>query len=349
VKAGDLILSGEAGPVGRYEAAVNKFNALQDLRQLGDADAEAKQREFAGNINAIAESILKHPETDAALRSQTIAMKLNTLFVAARDDASAASTFASELETASTDKDPAVVNVARQVNVHYHMAQFISEQESDPALVVSAVASAVNVEQPDPAFFDQAREICAEMERRGHTEAAKEIAAAVGAAYSRFDNEQIANIAKRWSENAVRRLNVIGSEIVIDGALASGESFDWASLRGKVVLIDFWATWCQPCLKLMPELEQLHAEHHQQGLEIVGISLDNDRTALDEFLAERKLPWPVVANVTGKPETTPEPNADRYGVEAIPALILVDKQGKAVAVGLHGEELAERVKQLLQE
>lgn len=145
------------------------------------------------------------------------------------------------------------------------------------------------------------------------------------------------------------RISIIGKEVTIDGTLAGGQTFDWPALRGKVVLIDFWATWCPPCLKLLPELEALHAKYHAQGFEIVGISLDNDRQALDGFLAKRNLPWPILANIADKPPEVPEANAQRYGVEAIPVVILVDKQGKAVAIGLHGERLEDRVKQLLAE
>jgi thiol-disulfide isomerase/thioredoxin len=229
------------------------------------------------------------------------------------------------------------------------MARLVSEKESDPAALIYTVTSAVSVEEPDPAFFAQARDIVSELEQLGHTGAASEIAVAVGTAYGRFDNEQVAEVARLWAESVKRRLSIIGSQVEIDGVLSTGEAFDWPAQRGKVVLIDFWATWCPPCLKLLPELEALHAEYHDQGFEIVGVSLDNDRAVLDQFLAQRKLPWPILANIAGKPQTEPEQNADRYGVEAIPVVILVDKQGKAIATGLHGEALAARVKQLLAE
>lgn len=349
VTAADRILAAESTPVARYEAAANKFNALQDLRQLDAPEAEAQHRAFVAELPAIVADILKNPQTDAALRGQAISLKLNALFTSASQDEAAATAFLDELKLASADKDPGVVNVARQIDVHYQMARLMQEKETDPASLVAAVASAVAVDQPDPAFFDQAREIVSELEQSGHTGAAGQIADAVGAAYGRFDNEQLAEIARRWNESVKRRLNVVGSQIAIDGTLADGQPFDWPALRGKVVLVDFWATWCQPCLRLLPELEDLHARYRDEGFEIVGASLDNDRTALNQFLAQRKLPWPILANVAGKPETTPEQNADRFGVESIPFVILVDKRGKAVAAGLHGEALAARVKELLAE
>jgi hypothetical protein len=94
-------------------------------------------------------------------------------------------------------------------------------------------------------------------------------------------------------------------------------------------------------------LEALYEQYHGQGFEIVGVSLDDSRAKLDGFLARRPLPWPIVANMLDQPQGSPEPNAERYGVDGIPWVILVDKQGQAAAVGLRGEQLEARVKELL--
>jgi thiol-disulfide isomerase/thioredoxin len=345
--AADRILSVQTSSAVRYEAAVNKFNAVQDLRQFGAPEGDAAQQAFAAEIVEIVDSIIADPTTAATLHSQAIALKLNAIFPMANQSDDATEAFLKELSLAIADKDPAVVNVARQINAHYRMALFTSGKERDLKSLFDAVAAVVSTDPPDPAFFSQLRDMVAELEHEGSVEAAELLAGTVGAAYMRSDNQQIAEFAKLWSDSVKRRLGVVGKAVTIEGTLAGGQPLDWPALRGKVVLVDFWATWCGPCIESLPELEALYEQYHGQGFEIVGVSLDDSRAKLDGFLARRPLPWPIVANMLDQPQGSPEPNAERYGVDGIPWVILVDKQGQAAAVGLRGEQLEARVKELL--
>lgn len=129
----------------------------------------------------------------------------------------------------------------------------------------------------------------------------------------------------------------------IEGQDMNGNTVTLAQYKGKVVLIDFWATWCQPCIMAMPELAEVYKTYRGAGFEIIGISLDQDKDVLTRFLQSKPLPWPNLYD--GKAWFSP--NARRYEVNSIPATFIVGPDGKIVSAGTPSRGYAPTIKRLL--
>jgi len=116
-----------------------------------------------------------------------------------------------------------------------------------------------------------------------------------------------------------------------------------SSLKGKVVLIDFWASWCGPCRKENPNVVAMYNKYHSKGFEIYSVSLDKDRSSWLAAIAKDNLVWP---DHVSDLKYWKSAGAAAYGVTSIPFTVLVDKKGKIVAKKLRGEELENKVKEL---
>jgi thiol-disulfide isomerase/thioredoxin len=116
-----------------------------------------------------------------------------------------------------------------------------------------------------------------------------------------------------------------------------------SSLKGKVVLIDFWASWCGPCRKENPNVVAMYNKYHEKGFEIYSVSLDKERNSWLAAIAKDKLVWP---DHVSDLKYWKSAGAAAYGVTSIPFTVLVDKKGKIVAKKLRGEELENKVKEL---
>jgi thiol-disulfide isomerase/thioredoxin len=126
-----------------------------------------------------------------------------------------------------------------------------------------------------------------------------------------------------------RRLT--GKDLDIQGTRMNGKPLDWKSYRGKIVLIDFWATWCAPCRHEFPNMKRLLETYGERGFAIIGVSIDDKHEALEEFLKKEKLPWPCVHE---KDAPKGQPLAHYF-----PLAVLVGRDGRVIAMNAHGPDL----------
>jgi thiol-disulfide isomerase/thioredoxin len=121
----------------------------------------------------------------------------------------------------------------------------------------------------------------------------------------------------------LKKLAAIGKPVGIQFAALDGRQVDVEKMKGKVVLIDFWATWCGPCVRALPDVKAAYDKYHSQGLEVVGISLDKEKDTLTKFIAENDMHWPQYFDGLYWQNKF----ARQFGIEGIPAMWLLDKQG----------------------
>jgi thiol-disulfide isomerase/thioredoxin len=119
----------------------------------------------------------------------------------------------------------------------------------------------------------------------------------------------------------------------------AGKPLSVANYKGKVLLLDFWATWCGPCVGELPNVLKTYQKHHAEGFEIIGISLDDDEKKLLAFIKSKNIPWPQYFDGKGWENKL----AQKYGIQSIPATFLLDGEGKIIAKDARGESLEEAV------
>lgn len=124
-----------------------------------------------------------------------------------------------------------------------------------------------------------------------------------------------------------------------------GREFDISELRGKVVLIDFWATWCGPCIAELPNIQDVYAKYRDEGFEIISISLDQARAEplLRQMIEEKKMTWIHQFDGRGWQNEI----GQRFAISAIPAMFLLDRTGRIAATNARGQRLEPLVQDLL--
>ncbi len=173
------------------------------------------------------------------------------------------------------------------------------------------------------------------LEMSGRSELAADAYQSFADLFGKSADANLRRFAEFFAATA-NRLALLGKEMEITGTTLDGKAFDWASYRGKVVLVDFWATWCGPCRAELPNVKKCYEIYHDRGFDVVGISLDRDQKALEKYIEDQKTPWVTLFD---KEAGGSHPVAKHYGINAIPAMFFVDKEGKVVSLAARSSEL----------
>lgn len=157
-------------------------------------------------------------------------------------------------------------------------------------------------------------------------------------------------IVKKSSVGKELKAEIEKIEKTADGSVApdftlpdmEGKDVKLSDLRGKYVIIDFWASWCGPCCREITTVKKIYKKYHDKGLEVIGLSLDNKKDKWLGAVKKYDMPWIQVSDLKG----WECPVAKTYSVTGIPRVFLLDKEGKIISSKLKGEELAKKMDEL---
>ena len=132
------------------------------------------------------------------------------------------------------------------------------------------------------------------------------------------------DIEKKFNNAGIRLLGKRQDSLNFSLPLTDGRNVTLSSYRGKVVILNFWATWCPPCRNEMPSMETLYQRFKNRGLELLAVNLGEDKAAVQQFIRNNKYTFPVLLDSVQK-------TGRQYGISAIPASYIIDREGKIIA------------------
>lgn len=136
-----------------------------------------------------------------------------------------------------------------------------------------------------------------------------------------------ASIPSTASKSVEGTIPELGGPMELSFTSVDGQTVDLKDFEGKVVLIDFWATWCGPCVAEVPHLLKAYKKYHSEGLEVIGISLDKDKEKLLNFVRQNEIPWPQYFDGKGWNNEI----AKKHDIHSIPSFWLINKKGQIIS------------------
>jgi thiol-disulfide isomerase/thioredoxin len=343
----------ELKPLLEFVDQVGKWKpqVAPEMRQNEAAMANAKEQFVKSRLTMIAaiDKALKLNPTDD--RNGLLHAKLDALrmvsMLASEEKTEKQAEADYEALTASLlkDTDPELARYAAKTMLMIRMNRYIEGRSTEPLdALLKDIHAALDNDETRADGMAVASNATYILEMKGQYDAARSLYQSIIRNAEKLENPQMQKQVLSRAEGGLQRLALIGQTPEVKGVQLDGKPFELSSLKGKVVLIDFWATWCGPCRAELPNVIKNYEKYSKSGFEVVGISIDDDRAALDEFIKEQPLPWITLFNPDEATRGFEDPTARKFHVNGIPATYLVDPSGKLVHINVRGDRLGELLK-----
>ena len=318
--------------VSDYDSGTAKIDELLALANTILSDGKDLTASNLSSLMQAIEALSKHEADDAALQ---LAQKIEEAFRENPEPQIALSAW--ELHASRL----------KETNEIGALLQSDSKEDQDPVRARAAIdALMAKIPSPWTAFF--LVQIAIKVEYSGRPYIAKELIEVAETQIKNLKDPEAKAELERNCKQFRSRFEILNKPLNLSELVdTAGKPVDLDRYKGKVVLVDFWATWCGPCLQEIPNIEEAFEAYNKDGFEVIGVNLDEDRSTLDKFLGSKKILWSTY--VSSKPDAIgfETPLAKEIGISAIPFIAIIGKDGNVAGIHIRGRKIQDKIVELL--